>query len=142
MGVNHEEPEVMMMMFWASWCKFSQVPVKAVHDMFASNKSKWGNKVRLVGLSIDQNMAQAKTYIEEKGITEFEHYNVNPKVTKNMCKAMPFFGVKKIPYVVLVDKQGKIAFLGHPNWRKLDEDINTLLKGKSLTGRGVESFSE
>ena len=64
-----------------------------------------------------------------------EHYNVKNK----QCPAIPYFGVKQIPYVVLVNKEGKIAFIGHPSWRRLDEDINNLIKGKNITGRGCVS---
>ena len=53
------------------------------------------------------------------------------------CLALPYFGIKTIPTCALVDKEGKIAFIGHPTWRNLDEDINNLIKGKALTGRGT-----
>lgn len=33
-----------------------------------------------------------------------------------------------------MDTNGKIAFIGHPASRKLEEDINTLLEGKPLKG--------
>ena len=55
---------------------------------------------------------------------------------------MQYFRVKNIPYCALVDKQGTIAFLGHPKWRKLDQDITALIEGKKLTGRGTKSFKE
>ena len=69
-------------------------------------------------------------------MTEFEHYNVK----NENCKAIQYFGVKQIPLCVLIDKQGKIAFLGHPTWRRIDEDINQLVKGKKLAGRGTETL--
>ena len=69
-------------------------------------------------------------------MTEFEHYNVK----NEHCKAIPYFGVKQIPLCVLIDKQGKIAFIGHPKERRMDEDINTLVKGKNLSGKGTESL--
>lgn len=39
-----------------------------------------------------------------------------------------------MPHVVLVDTHGKIVFIGHPLSRKLEQDIETLLEGKELTG--------
>ena len=134
-AVNHESGEVMLIEFWASWCKFSQVPIKATNDMMAANKAKWEGKVRAVGLSIDQDKAKCEAYIKEKGLDSIEHYNVKNK----QCPAIPYFGVKQIPYCALIDKEGKIAFIGHPSWRRLDEDINTLIKGKKITGRGCVS---
>ena len=80
-----------------------------------------------------------KEYIEGPAqLTGFEHYMV-----KNAeCKATDYFGVKKVPYCVLVDNRGKIAFIGHPSWRRLDEDIATLLEGKKLSGRGTIPLAE
>ena len=62
-AINHEGSEVILIEFWASWCKFSQVPIKATNDMMAANKSKWGDKVRAVGLSIDQDKAKCEAFI-------------------------------------------------------------------------------
>jgi hypothetical protein len=42
----------------------------------------------------------------------------------------------------LVDTEGKIVFIGHPNTRKLEEDFDTLLKGEKLVGEGVSSADE
>lgn len=38
---------------------------------------------------------------------------------------------------MLVDKEGKIVFVGHPANRELEKDLDTLLKGETLTGKGV-----
>jgi hypothetical protein len=39
-----------------------------------------------------------------------------------------------VPKVVLIGGNGKIAFIGHPAERKLENDIETLLKGEELQG--------
>jgi len=48
--------------------------------------------------------------------------------------------VNGVPHVVLIDGEGKIAFIGHPAERKLEEDIETLLKGEKL--KGIKGASE
>ena len=40
-----------------------------------------------------------------------------------------------VPKVVLVDTNGKIAFIGHPGSTNLDHGIDRLLKGKSLKNK-------
>jgi len=42
-----------------------------------------------------------------------------------------------VPHVLLVDTTGKIVFVGHPASRDLEADIDTLLKGGTLTGEGT-----
>ena len=39
--------------------------------------------------------------------------------------------------MLLVDTKGKIVFMGHPASRKIEEDIDNLLKGEVLTGEGT-----
>jgi len=39
----------------------------------------------------------------------------------------------------LIDGKGKIVYVGHPATRKLEDDIETLLKGEKLTGEGVSA---
>jgi hypothetical protein len=38
---------------------------------------------------------------------------------------------------MLVDGNGVIVFKGHPAVRKLEEDIEKLLKGEEITGEGT-----
>ena len=47
------------------------------------------------------------------------------------------YGVQGVPHVILIDTNGKIAFMGHPAVRNLEKDIDALLKGQSLTGEGT-----
>jgi len=39
--------------------------------------------------------------------------------------------------VCLIDKEGKIVFVGHPASRDLEKDIDALLKGEVLVGNGT-----
>jgi hypothetical protein len=47
------------------------------------------------------------------------------------------YGVSGVPKVLLVDTNGKVVFSGHPASRKLEEDIEKLMKGETLTGAGL-----
>lgn len=38
---------------------------------------------------------------------------------------------------MLINKEGIIAFAGHPAVRKLEDDIDTLLRGEALKGEGT-----
>ena len=47
------------------------------------------------------------------------------------------FSFRGIPFCVLLDTDGKVAFMGHPASRKFEDDFKTLLDGKKLTGQGT-----
>ena len=64
-SVNHESNEVMLLCFWASWCKFSKEPMAEIQKMIEEKKKKWGDQVRVLALSIDQDWAKHKAAIAE-----------------------------------------------------------------------------
>jgi hypothetical protein len=99
--------------------------------MLETRGADWGDKVRIVGLSLDDadDMDELKNYVEEKKWLKIEHYNVK----NGVCTAGKDHGIKGIPFVFLVDTHGKIVFKGHPSKCKLEEDIDSLLKGETIT---------
>ena len=105
--------------------------------MLVENEAKWGDKVRLIGLSIDSEPETVRIHVEKKGWTKVEHYHVRTPG----CSADKDYGVNGVPHVLLVDTTGKIVYVGHPASRNIEEDINTLLKGESLTGEGTQTSS-
>jgi predicted DsbA family dithiol-disulfide isomerase len=42
-------------------------------------------------------------------------------------KAMQQFDIDGIPFVTLLDKEGKIVFKGHPSECKIEDEINRLI---------------
>lgn len=127
--VKHEEGQVILLDFWATWCPPCQAPMAHNQDMLTKNKDKW-EKVRIIGLSIDQDKAKLQSHVKDKGWTAVEHYWAR----NGKCTADKDFKLQGVPHCALVDTHGKIVWIGHPATRKLEEDINNLLEGKELTG--------
>merc|ERR1711939_1154221 len=99
--------------------------------MLTAHAAEWGDKVKIIGLSIDKDAATVKSHIEAKGWTKPIHYHR----AKSDCSDV--YQVRGVPHVLMVDTKGKIVFKGHPANRKdLVQDFNDLLEGKTLTGEG------
>ena len=47
-----------------------------ITKMIAEHEKRWGNKVRVIGLSIDEDKSQQKACIQRAHLNGFEHYNV------------------------------------------------------------------
>jgi len=101
--------------------------------MLEDNK-EWAGKVRLIGLSIDNDAATVKNHVENKGWKAVEHYHIR----REGCVADKEHGIQGVPHVVLVDTKGKIVYKGHPASRELEKDINDLLAEKEITGAGTQ----
>lgn len=133
-NVEHKEGQVLLLDFWATWCPPCQRPMAHNQEMLVQHGEKWGDRVRLIGLSIDQTAATVKNHVETKGWTKVEHYHVR----NGKCVADKEFGVQGVPHVALVDTTGKIVFVGHPASRPdLEGDIDKLLAGEVITGKGT-----
>jgi len=96
--------------------------------MLEHHKEKWGDKVRICGVSIDKGPEIVSKHVEEKKWKAVEHFH------RGASTSTQDYGVSGVPKVVLIDTEGNIAFIGHPAERKLEEDIETLLKGEKLKG--------
>ena len=96
--------------------------------MLEHHGERWGDRVRIIGLSIDQSVPPVQKHVKAKKWEKVEHFH------RAGSTASDDYGVKGVPHVALIDTHGKIVFIGHPASRKLEEDIETLLKGEPLKG--------
>jgi len=127
--IKHEEGQVMLVDFWATWCPPCQGPMAHNQKMLEEHGEKWGGKVRILGLSIDNECASVKSHVENKKWTAVEQYHIR----NGKCTADKEYGISGVPHVCLVDTKGKIVFKGHPANRKdLVKDFNDLLEGKEI----------
>lgn len=128
-NIEHTPGTVLFIDFWATWCPPCQKPMAHNEEMLTEHGEKWGDKVKIVGLSIDSDAATVKNHVNNKGWTKPTHY----WRAKSNCSDV--YQVRGVPHVLLVDTNGKIVFKGHPAGRKdLVADFNALLEGKELEG--------
>jgi len=135
--IKHEEGEVLLVDFWATWCPPCQRPMAHNQEMLDKHGKDWGKTVRIIGLSIDSDCKKVVDHVKAKGWTAIEHY------FRGKSKASETYGVQGVPHVLLVDKSGTIVFKGHPAQRPdLAADLTALAKGEVPAGLEVEKAAE
>lgn len=106
--------------------------------MLLKKKENWAGKVRLIGLSIDQDAAKLRAHIKAKDWTKVEHYHVS----NGKCTASADMGSGGVPHVLLVDTHGKIVFSGHPASIDIEATIDKLLLGETIDAKKEASDDE
>lgn len=86
--------------------------------MLEEHGERWGDKVRICGVSIDKDCPTVVKHVEAKGWKKVEHFH------RAASSATEDYGASGVPHVVLIDTHGKIVYIGHPATRKLEEDID------------------
>jgi hypothetical protein len=91
-------------------------------DMLNKNAEKWKENVRIVAVSVDDQKEVIVNRINTRGWTKIEHLTLLG--WKHDHPLISDFEIQGIPFVFLVDKEGKINFIGHPSEINLEERIN------------------
>lgn len=93
--------KVVLLDFWASWCGPCRVEMPAVKRVW---QKYGGDKFVIVGINMDRTKEAFESYVKSEGLTWPQYYDGqvwNNKITQ-------LYGVKGIPYTVLIDKDGAI----------------------------------
>jgi thiol-disulfide isomerase/thioredoxin len=132
--LEHKAGEVWLVDFWATWCPPCQAPMQHNEDMLKKRAADWGDKVKIIGISIDNTAEAVVNHVNAKGWNSPIHYHR----AGSDCSQQ--YGVKGVPNVMIIDTTGKIVYKGHPATRPdLEADFDTLLKGEAITGAGTEA---
>jgi len=101
--------KIVVVEFWATWCGPCRTSIPHLTEM----QKKFANRgVVFVGVS-DETSAKVKPFVDQMG--EKMDYTVaidrDNKTSEGYMKA---FGVNGIPHAFIVDREGRIAWQGHP----------------------------
>ena len=87
---------------------------------------KWGEKVKIVGISNDRDIEGLVKNINDKGYTKINHYfSEDPQFLENNK-------IDAIPHMILVDTNGQVVFTGYPEDINLENSIENLVKGEAI----------
>jgi len=94
--------KVIIIDFWATWCKPCKKMLKELNQIYLDNKEN----VEVLAITIDDSSAlsQVETYIKGKGYSFTVLLDTEGQVARIFNPAM------KIPFNLIVDKKGKIVY--------------------------------
>lgn len=119
-NLKFDDGKVYVIDFWASWCGPCRVMMQALKGI---HKEYAGQPVEFISISLEEKEKNWLVADREEQIP-WESYRSEKAFNSNIAKHL---GIEAIPFIVLIDKQGKIA-AKNPRDEELIDKINELLK--------------
>ena len=89
--------------FWATWCGPCR---RTMPDLVQTYREYHDQGFEIIGISLDKDRSQLEQYMKDMGITWQQYYDGlgwNNRMANR-------FGVRAIPHIVLVDRDGTVHF--------------------------------
>jgi thiol-disulfide isomerase/thioredoxin len=93
--------KVVLIDFWATWCGPCH---RTMPDLVETHKEYHDQGFEIIGISLDKDQSQLERYMQDMGITWRQYYD-GLGWSNRMANR---FGVRGIPHIVLIDKNGAI----------------------------------
>lgn len=110
--------------FWATWCPPCRTSIPHLTEMQKQFKDK---DVVFIGVT-DEKANVVKPFVEQMG-DKMDYVVAIDQDKKTSAGYMKAYGINGIPHAFIVDKEGKVAWQGHPK-ADLDKAIEEILAGK------------
>jgi thiol-disulfide isomerase/thioredoxin len=124
-AVSVSKGKVYVVEFWATWC----VPCKKSIPHLTELQKKYGSeKLVIVGVS-DESVDLVKPFVQKQG--DRMNYAVGTDRRSGTSRAwMKAAGLNTIPAAFIVDRAGKIAFIGSPLDPAFDDVLAGVMAGR------------
>ena len=113
--------------FWATWC----LPCIAGMPHLSAIAKEYKDEVTVLGISVMEKAATDQSVIEKfvAGMGDKMNYTVGFEMERTMTKNwLNAYGERGIPCAFIVDRDSRIAWLGHP--QQLDKILPQIISGK------------
>lgn len=118
--------KVIVMQFWASWCKSCSTTMKTL-DRATQGK----NDVKFVTVSVDEDLKSAKGYFKNlpqnlKHLESKAYFDSDAKLASNL-------EVDALPTFMVINSSGQImeTFTGHPDKKDLSKLKKLMIEGRT-----------
>ena len=116
--------KIVVVEFWATWCPPCRASIPHLTELQRKYKDKG---VLFIGISTEKP-AVVKPFVTQMG-AQMDYTVAIDQDFKTSEGYMEAYGIEGIPHAFIVDKMGRVAWVGHP-MDGLDQTLELILAGK------------
>ena len=102
--------------FWATWCPPCRASIPHLNEVYKKYQSKG---LEIIGVTNEERLTVSK-FLKDVPINYHVAFDSNGKFSKP-------FGIKGIPHAMILNKEGKVVWEGHP-MSLPESELETVLK--------------
>jgi|GEM_PF-3056734 len=135
---EYEEVEfldrVTLLEFWATWCGPCQHSMEKLNELAGKKRDRWGDRVQLVSISVDQDREAAGTHLRTRGwfstqtLIDMPISSSSPQGVSLPSVVARDYVITGVPTCLLINRRGEIVFRGNPTTIHLAEEIEQLMQ--------------
>ncbi|MBW3597987.1 MAG: redoxin family protein [Planctomycetes bacterium] len=115
--------KVVLLDFWATWCGPCIEEIPNIAEVYATYKDEG---FEVIGVNLDDNIEDVQKFFEDEQLAWTIAIPADPEQRGFENPLAQKFGVDAIPFMLLVDQEGKVAAI-HTRGPRLEQEVRRLL---------------
>jgi thiol-disulfide isomerase/thioredoxin len=121
--------KVVCLEFWATWCGPCQPAMANLNALAQEQSAAWKDRAVLLPVSIDAKRDRIRSHVTQRGWDRLEHHWAGEGMRDDWdAPAARAFVVSGVPEAILIGRDGRILWRGHPSDKSGGQDVRSRIE--------------